>query len=213
MKTKQAITISLLLAISLIAQNIPLGTILSSSLKFTAFDIVAPILGQLLGIMAIPIIIITQVYNLITHQELTFTTIHAARLLTPLVATLYFAKNTRMNYILPTICILLFVAHPIGRTAWYFSLFWTIPIITNQFRNNIFAKSLGATFSAHAVGGVIWLYSLSLPASFWQSLIPIVAIERIIMAAGITLMYYATNKLTLSIKNRHSIKQSEKATA
>lgn len=213
MKSRQAITISLLLIISLIAQSIPLGTLLSSSLKFTAFDILAPIMGQIIGIMAIPIIVITQVYNLITHHEFTFTAVHAARLLTPLIATLYFSRDYKGNILLPIICILLFSIHPIGKTVWYFSLFWTIPIIANQFRNNIIARSLGATFSAHAVGGVMWLYSLSLPTSFWQSLIPIVAVERMIMALGISVMYYATKKLVYSIKNPETIKESNKVTA
>jgi uncharacterized membrane protein YccF (DUF307 family) len=116
-----------------------------------------------------------------------------------LFATIYFANSfslKRKNYdvLVPLACIALFVAHPIGRSVWFFSLYWLIPVIARfAFPNNLFAKSLGASFTAHAVGGVIWIYFVGMPASMWLALIPIVAFERLVFAAGISASYIAFN--------------------
>src|SRR3989338_1676241 len=56
-------------------------------------------------------------------------------------------------------------------------------------RNNLFIKSLGATFTAHAVGGMMWIWAFNLPASIWNSLIPVVITERLLFASGIALSF------------------------
>ena len=53
------------------------------------------------------------------------------------------------------------------------------------------ARALGATFTAHAVGGALWIWTFALPASVWQSLIPVVITERFVFAVGICASYYA----------------------
>ena len=50
-------------------------------------------------------------------------------------------------------------------------------------------KALGATFTAHAVGGAAWIWAFNLPAGIWQGLIPVVITERLVFAAGIATAY------------------------
>ncbi len=59
---------------------------------------------------------------------------------------------------------------------------------------NIFLHSLTSTFIAHAVGSVIWLYATPMTPEFWYALIPVVAVERLVIASGMTLAYYAFAK-------------------
>ncbi len=47
--------------------------------------------------------------------------------------------------------------------------------------------ALASTFIAHAVGSVIWLYTVPMVASAWLALIPIVACERLLYTAGIVM--------------------------
>jgi len=56
---------------------------------------------------------------------------------------------------------------------------------------SIFLHSLTSTLIAHAVGSVIWIYTTPMTPAFWYALIPIVAVERLVMAIGMTTMYHA----------------------
>ena len=87
----------------------------------------------------------------------------------------------------------LFIAHPEGRQAWYFSLYWLIPVLAEFKKDRLILRSLGATFTAHALGSVIFLYGFGLPAAVWIGLIPIVALERGLFAVGIWASYLAFN--------------------
>ena len=114
---------------------------------------------------------------------------------------------------LPLACILLFWLHPAiwGTAGMLFALYWFIPLLAvfgagpigawlgqnNLLGSGIsktlrrwgawWGRALGATFTQHALGGVIWLYTI--PASqnpaFWLALIPVVAIERLVFSTGI----------------------------
>ena len=77
---------------------------------------------------------------------------------------------------------------PESRGAWYFALFWLIPVACYFFRiaGSLLAP-LGATFTAHAVGGALWALFNPLPASLWYSLIPVVARERPLLSFGIVI--------------------------
>ena len=49
---------------------------------------------------------------------------------------------------------------------------------------------LGSTFTAHAVGSVIWLYAGLVPnPETWLALIPVVVLERILFASGMFVGY------------------------
>ena len=57
------------------------------------------------------------------------------------------------------------------------------------------SKSLGATFTAHAVGGAIWNYVVPMTPQMWIALIPIVIFERLVFASGITISYIGFNTI------------------
>ncbi|MDP3765147.1 MAG: hypothetical protein Q8R04_01410, partial [Nanoarchaeota archaeon] len=95
--------------------------------------------------------------------------------------------------------IIAFIAHPDGRQVWYFSLFWTIPIaiklLPKKYSERAFLRSLGATFTAHAVGGAMWNYIVPMTPAIWIDLIAIVLFVMIIFASGITISFAALNTL------------------
>jgi hypothetical protein len=95
---------------------------------------------------------------------------------------------------LPAICMLLFWFNPVGLAAAWYATFWFIPMVIAYFApRGLFWQALGATFTAHAVGSVIWLYFAApmLPAQ-WLSLMTIVPVERICLAAGMVAVYQVT---------------------
>ena len=120
----------------------------------------------------------------------------------------YFSKlvdarhSSRPKYplLIPLVAILLFILHPIGRVVWYFSLFWAIPIVIYYLAPKIdqlglgvpriFIFALAATYIDHAIGSIIFLYTLNIPAEYWVMAIPYVPLERTVFALGITAMYF-----------------------
>ncbi|MFT6765329.1 MAG: hypothetical protein ACJAZS_000204 [Alteromonas naphthalenivorans] len=99
-------------------------------------------------------------------------------------------KGPLFRLLLPIVCMILFVVHPVGFMAAPYCLYWLIPIAL-YFLNNksIFLQSLSSTFVAHAVGSVIWLYSFDMSSQMWLGLIPVVAVERLFFASAMTLVY------------------------
>ncbi len=92
---------------------------------------------------------------------------------------------------LPALCMILFIAHPIGRYAMPYTFYWLIPMAIHLVgRRSIFLQALASTFIAHAVGSVIWLYCKQIPVVIWWDLIPVVAAERLFNALVMTVAYY-----------------------
>ncbi len=188
--------------LSFIALQIPFTKLLGSNVSFTVFDFYAPIIGAFLGSwIGVAVVFLVEGLNLILKGSSAINEGSIIRLFPMLFATLYFAllskKGSDPKWILavPIFCILAFVANPIGREVWYYSLFWTIPIFAYFYRRNLFIRSLGTTFAAHAVGGALWIWFIGLPAAIWQSLIPIVIQERLLFAVGISVSYLVTEKV------------------
>jgi len=104
---------------------------------------------------------------------------------------LYWATNHPVIRVgLPLLCMGLFIAHPIGSQAFLYSFYWLIPIVLYAFpHQSLFLQSLGSTFVAHAVGSVIWLYTVPMTAGMWLGLIPVVIIERVLFALGMVVMH------------------------
>ncbi len=103
-------------------------------------------------------------------------------------AGLYWATSSRLIRAgVPALCMFLFMLHPEGMAAWPYAFFWLMPIVL-AYRNteSIFVTALGSTFTAHAVGSVLWLYTTSMGASYWYALLPIVPAERLLFAVGMT---------------------------
>jgi len=177
---------------------------------FTLFEFIGPlpaaIFGPFLGILAILVAkIATTIYSGAPLDYVTF-----LRFLPVLFAAYFFAKykdsSKYSNFLqasIPLLCILLFAIHPVGSQAWLFSLYWLIPPITILLLpRNLFFRSLSATFTQHAIGGVIWIYFVNpgTPES-WLLLIPLVAIERLVFAVGIALSYMGSMKTLHLLKN------------
>jgi len=106
-------------------------------------------------------------------------------------ASLYLATQNKMIRVaLPLFCMALFIAHPVGSTVFGYSFYWLIPVIVSMLSyRTFFLESLGSTFVAHAVGTVIWLYTVPMTTEQWMSLAAIVAGERLLFALLMTAMY------------------------
>ena len=85
---------------------------------------------------------------------------------------------------LPLLCMVLFIAHPVGFIAAPYSFYWLIPVGLTFFRPTIWRDALISSFVAHAVGSVIWIYMIPMSAAQWWGLIPVVLFERCAIAAG-----------------------------
>lgn len=195
MKKENLIFISVFTVFGLIALQIPFTTVLGSGSKFTLYDFFAPSAGAFIGTFpGIVSVFLMQIINIVLHGGKIADLAGFIRLIPVLFAVFYFAKKRTFNVIVPILCIIAFNLNPIGRSAWQYSMFWLIPIAAHFFRKNLFVRSLGATFTAHAVGGALWVWAFGLSKTIWLTLIPQTAMERTLMAAGITLFYFLTSK-------------------
>lgn len=179
---------------------------------FTYFQFFGPMTGAFLGpVFGVLAVFISQIANSILSGK-TFDLISIARLFPMLFAVAYFAfagkgftkmtlKSKVLSMAVPLIAMTIFITHPVAGQAWYYSLFWLIPIIALFFSKNLFMRSLGATFTAHAVGGTIWLLTIPMPAEAWTLLIPVVVVERLIFALGISVSFIAMNSILARIES------------
>ena len=89
---------------------------------------------------------------------------------------------------------LLFWMHPGGQPAWFYALYWLIPIAAAlKYNDKLVTKAIGATFTAHAIGSIAYLYAFNLGPEVWLALIPVVAIERLLFTSGIITSYVMLN--------------------
>lgn len=100
-----------------------------------------------------------------------------------------------VNCVVPVICFVLFIIHPSVGYGFFFGLYWFIPVIIFLFQkyglfcNNVFCVALKSTFVAHAVGSVLWCYTVPMSPDKWLALIPVVAIERLVFASGMVVLF------------------------
>lgn len=194
--------------LGIVALQIPVNVLEGAKVKFTLFDIFAPITGAFLGSAVGAFAVVTmQIFNLLIHgffgvQSDSILKLVATLRFLPLVfGVWYFSASFKKDslkllLIVPLLSIIAFVLHPIGRTVWYYSLFWLIPLAVWPIRSRfLLARALGSTFSAHAVGGAVWIWAFNLPAAVWVSLIPVVVLERAIFALGISASYILMNNV------------------
>lgn len=175
--------------------QIPFNKVVGSNVSFTLFDFFAPIAGAFLGpIYGILSVLSVQIINNLI-KDTPWTTSVIIRLFPTLFAVYYFATIARKDtkpwvLAVPVLSIMAFIAHPIGRQVPHYALmFWIIPLVAYKFKSNLWMKSLGATFTAHSVGGMMWIWAFNLPAAVWNSLIPIVISERLLFATGIAVSF------------------------
>ena len=204
--TKKNILFIIIFAVlGFIALQIPIAQLEGSKAKFMVYDAFAPVAGAFIGSLpGVVAVFFMQFINFLVHGAVIEDTGTIIRFLPMLFAALYFARKDKFNLIIPALAIVAFIAHPIGRTVWYYTLFWTIPIFAYFLRDRfLLARALGATFTAHAVGGALWIWTFALPASVWISLIPIVAMERALFALGICVSFVLVNNLLAFLEKKH----------
>ena len=194
---KNMLFITIFVILGFIALQIPVAQLAGSKVKFTIYDALAPVAGSFIGsIPGVIAVFFVQFFNFLVRGAQIKDAGTIIRFFPMLFAVLYFARKGKINLIVPLLAIAAFIAHPIGRTVWYFSLFWLIPIAAHFFRDQLLlARALGATFTAHAVGGALWIWVFALPAPAWNSLIPIVIAERLLFTLGICGSFILVNNL------------------
>ncbi|NYZ73726.1 hypothetical protein H0O00_01150 [Candidatus Micrarchaeota archaeon] len=170
--------------------------------KFTLFQFIGPmaagILGPAMGVLSVLIVSLSNF--LLTGKALELPVI--VSFFTMAAAAIYFGSKNKATALVAAVCMLLFWLNPIGQEAWIYALYWLIPIGATFYKQNIIARSLGATFTAHAIGSVVYLYAFSIPAASWFSLLPVVAIERLSFAAGIAVSYYVANTVLQALSTK-----------
>ena len=118
-----------------------------------------------------------------------------------------------LRVMLPLLSIMLFVLHPVGGTAAVYSLYWLVPVVLyaafafkpslKAHRSlSLLASALSATFIAHAVGSIMWLYNFNLTAEYWLTLVPVVPIERMLLATTIAVCYALGHRIHTFVKGR-----------
>jgi hypothetical protein len=190
------------LAICLLS-SIKMSYIIGSYFSFfSAANIMLPLTGLSGGAMAVFAIVLFRIAKMIAIGNINPWSflVHG---LPGIGAALYFvpAYAFIMRLLIPAACILLFIAHPVGFQAAAYTLFWFIPMVIYFSKTNyLFFHALSSTFVAHAVGSVIWLYTVPMAAAVWLDLIPLVLVERTVYALGMVLVYTIVAK-TVALYN------------
>jgi hypothetical protein len=177
---------------SIVARSLKLSFILGSKAAFFSLN---QALAPSIGFFAQPLVALC-VYLLRACSALLFFGISPFSALVyhipSFCAALYLSSsNKSFKVLLPLLCMVTFVMHPIGSQAWVYALYWLIPasiaLIPVQ---SIYMQALGSTFTAHAVGSVLWLFTHNLTIDQWQALTHVVWAERLLFAGCMTAYYY-----------------------
>jgi|GEM_PF-566798 len=120
---------------------------------------------------------------------------------------------------IPATCMFLFGLHPIiGTSAFTYALLWLIPIaiycvslisqtaFSRAATHSVFLQALGSTYTVHAVGSVLWLYTRPIAPALWLGLIPIAFIERLCFALAMTGAHYTIAYIAHKIHALNTIK-------
>ncbi|MFA4830579.1 MAG: hypothetical protein WC862_00445 [Patescibacteria group bacterium] len=190
------------------AMKVPFSQLVGAeNLRFSLFDFYGPIAGAFVGsVWGLVTVGLMQLINW-TFAGFPVDTGTILRFFPVLFGVLYFAKHQKWTLAIPVLAMIAFWAHPESRAAWYFALYWTIPLIMYPFHKKfIFARALGTTFTQHAVGGALWVWVFNMKAALWIGLIPVVWKERMLMAIGITITYIVFNYLFSLVQVKTSFK-------
>ncbi|MCD6523033.1 MAG: hypothetical protein J7K68_04750 [Candidatus Diapherotrites archaeon] len=195
MKARDIFFILLFAAFVFIGANIKVLPILGVTDKaFTLVQFFAPIAGGILGpFLGILAVILAEGARITLTGAVSFASI--VTLFTMSAAAFFFGvRNRKLGIIVPAACMVLFWLHPSGQQVPYYVLYWLIPIVASlKWKDTLLARSVGSTFTAHAIGSVAYLYAFNIPPEVWIALIPIVAIERALFASGIITSYVIVN--------------------
>lgn len=186
--------------VALSACFIPFNWLVGSYATFFSFSTVAlPALGYHLSLFYVILAFFTK--GLLGSAVLKF---FMLRRLPLIAATMVLRQQTFIGCVaVPLLCMALFCMHAVGGQVFYYSLYWLIPVmIYFGFNSSLFARSIQASFVAHAVGSVVWLYTKSIAPVMWTALMPIVPIERMLLAAGMYGMVFVFEKILQLCKSK-----------
>lgn len=198
---KRLIFVALFTVLVFIGNKINFSALVGANNQFfTLFQFFGPIAGGFLGsVFGVAAVLFAEIIDFfVVGKEATL--LNLLRL-TPMLFAAYYFSTSKKNFgiIVPLIAMAAFIYHPVGRQVWFFALFWTIPIIAKilpaKYSDNVIAKSIGATFTAHAVGGAFWVWTVKMTAQQWIALIPVVIGERLLFASGIAVSYIVLNAM------------------
>ncbi len=191
------IALAIFIVLGFAALQRPINPLAGSKVSFTLFDLFAPISGAFIGTWyGIAAVFLMQIVNLGFHGFANFDKGAIIRLFPVLFGVWFFAKKEKNLLIIPALAIISFNLNPIGRSVWFYSLFWLIPFFAYPLsKKSLIARSLTSTFIAHSVGGAIWIWAFKLPPAVWIGLIPVVVMERAIMTLGISANYILMNNV------------------
>ncbi len=198
----------------LVGKNINFSAIIGTENQFfTLYQLIGPIAGRFLGTTAgvISVLFAELISFLIKGKS--FELINLLRLTPMLFGAYYFGTKKRLSSaLIPAVCMALFILHPVGRKAWLYSTYWLIPILgrvlPNKVKGRLLLQSFGATFTAHAVGSVLFLYTVPMTSAAWLALIPIVALERFVFGLGVAGSYVVFNTALGYLTDKLSIPQT-----
>lgn len=198
------------MAFSVFASTINFTPFLAGDkLNFNLFDLYAPVAGGFFGaISGVVSVLVVGLVNLLFRQD--FNLAAWLHVFPVLFGTWYFASSKKLvKIVIPALAIIGFLSSPIGREVWYYPMFWLIPIAMSFLKEkSVLARALGATFTAHAVGGVAWIHFFAPPAAVWVNLIPIVIIERTIFTLTTAAVYMLVQKAQAFIRTFAVIRHS-----
>jgi len=193
---RRVVFFTLFIALTLIAMEINFSSILGvDEQSFTLFQFFGPVAGAFLGLFGVFAVLVAEMVNFaLVGKEITI--MNLLRLTPMMFAAYYFSRNTKKGFndklslIIPVLAMLAFWSTPAGAQAWYYALFWLIPIAVKFLPDRLFFRSLGATFTAHAVGASLFAIAVpTMTAEVWTMLVPITAMERTMFAIGISVSF------------------------
>jgi len=167
---------------------------------FSAVNCALPLSGIFAGYTGIFLSMMTRLLFLIFCSS----TMIMVNTIPSFVASIYLKTNSKtIQCLISVICMVLFLLHPQGSMAKIYALYWIIPIIVSLFFNRyLYLRFLGTTFTAHAIGSVLFLYQTNMSAGYWNGLISIVIFERLLFTAGMIIMYEIFSKIFHAVENK-----------
>lgn len=169
--------------------------LLPGHLSVSYAPVALALLGAFGGAMGSLLLVVRSV--LLASAALLGFGLHSFLGLPTVCASLYWSTNSKwLKIAIPASCIFLFLVHPVGYSAAAYTIFWFIPMIVACCAYNSLLTSFGSVFTAHAVGSVMHLYLInSLSAQTWLALMPLVVIERCVLALSMWLTYICLQRL------------------
>lgn len=179
----------------LLLRFIKIGSIIGSPVSvFSLSDIAMPLSGNLgFGFIGVLVALRYGLRLFISGAPTSVLVYH----LPGICASSYWAtENKIISLILPFLCMVAFIVHPVGFYAAPYALYWLIPMVLYFVKEkNAFMHALSSTFIAHCVGSVLYLYTLPMTSAQWLALIPRVAVERFVFACAMAVLYVVCSTL------------------